>query len=121
MLKQTSVLVVFIILLLSVGCKEKIPASLSDCENIKSEQKRDNCFARLVEISDLNDTSKNIEACSRITDTELRDLCLFKVSQDNWRSMPADTLVGLCYNISSEPLRNSCENILQRPHLQLIR
>ncbi len=121
MLKQTSVLAVFVILLLSVGCKEKIPACLSDCENIKSEQKRDNCFARLVEISDLNDTSKSIESCSRITDTELRDLCLFKVSQDSWRNMPADTLRSLCSNISSGPLRNSCKDITGRPHLQAIR
>lgn len=121
MLKQASVFAIFVILLLSAGCKEKLPANLSDCENIKNEQKRDNCFVNLIEISAMNDTSKSIEACRMITDTELMDLCLFKVSQDSWRTMPADTLRDLCSNISSEPLRNSCNDIQGRPHLQVIR
>lgn len=121
MLKQTDIFIILAILLFSTGCTGKNPVSISDCVSIKNEANKDNCLARLVEISAINDTSKNIEACSRITDTELMDLCLFKISQDSWRIMPADTLRSLCSNISSGPLRNSCNDITGRPHLQAIR
>lgn len=121
MLKQVEILVILIIFFLNVGCSERKFISISDCEHVTSESKRDRCFVNLIGNIPLNDTELRVKICDKIVNTEIRDICTFKVAQEGWKSIPLGTLTDLCNNISSNPLRESCNNIQIRLHLQTIR
>ena len=121
MLNQIKILIILVVIFLNIGCSENKFTDIPDCERIKDESKRDNCFAGLVQNTTPNNTKLNIDVCSRIVDTEIRDLCFFKVAKDGWRFMSYDTLDELCNSVSNEPLKDSCQDIGDRPHLQAIR
>lgn len=121
MLKQVRILIILAILFLNIGCVERKFTNISDCEHIKSELKKDRCFANLMGDVPLNNTELRVKICDKIVNTEIRDMCIFEVARDGWRSMPFGILIDLCNNLSSNPLRESCNSINTRPHLQAIR
>ena len=121
MLNQIKILIILVVIFLNMGCFENKFTDISDCEHIKDESKRDNCFAGLVQNIPSNNTELNIKICGKIINKEVRDLCFFKVAKEGWKFMPYDTLAELCNSISNEPLKSSCHDIVYRPHLQAIR
>lgn len=121
MLRQIEIFVILILVSLSMGCFNQKFVSISDCEGIENDFKRDRCFAGFVEAIPLNNTSLRIKLCEKIINLEIKDLCSFKVARDGWRTMSSDTLINLCESISNDHLEESCRDIYVRDHLQMMR
>lgn len=121
MIKQLSLLIVLMVIFLSAGCSIHTFASVSDCESIKTDSKRDKCFTNLIEQIPLDNTGLKVGICNKISNIEMRDLCFFKVAHESWRFMSPSNLDALCDGIGDHFLKRSCKDIQGRLHLQQIR
>lgn len=119
--RHISLLVLFVILLLNIGCSGYGQGNVSDCEQLKDVVKRDRCFIKLTEGISSNNSYLKIKNCEKITDTETKDICYFKVIRDGWRYIHTGDIESLCGNISSITLKESCDTFHNRPHMSVIR
>ncbi len=109
-----------LLILFLFGCEERKFNDISDCEGLSNVNLKDECFASLVSINITNNYKQMEKFCSKIQNEELRDFCLLKVVQDNWRNMPYLDITNFCQNIKSVVLSNSCFNYPNRSHLRFV-
>lgn len=122
-ISRHKLIIILIILLLNLGCSEQKFTNTSNCEDINNEPKRDKCFANLILTIPSDSIDLRADICSKITDTEMRDLCFFKVIREGLNVIPPENITdlnALCQNIESETLREYIDKMTKRPHLEKI-
>ena len=113
-----NIIIYILLLILITSCSGKTPKlnpdSISDCNNIKDEDSRYECFIDYATKVAIFKEDEALDACKYINTSQLKDICLTKLI----KKLPhSENRVMICKEMDDSSLRFKCLRSITRPHL----